>query len=141
MSALTDCSIMLYVMTERWPAARKYRDMFESIKQCVLAMTASEAVAPRVAVVAMNDDLRGNILSSGAAMTSENRDDLEQMLADMTGQPLFSWPNIGGEAEDIDIGSFPNDLEMDNFLSDGTTWEAAELDQFGATPSAVPCSV
>ena len=34
--ALTDCSIILYVMTERWPASRKYRDLFEGVKKSVL---------------------------------------------------------------------------------------------------------
>jgi hypothetical protein len=33
---LTDCSIMLYVMTERWPLAKKYRDVFERIKEAVM---------------------------------------------------------------------------------------------------------
>jgi hypothetical protein len=32
---ISDCNIMLYVMTERWPAARKYRDVFEQIKTSV----------------------------------------------------------------------------------------------------------
>ncbi|ETN38617.1 uncharacterized protein HMPREF1541_06654 [Cyphellophora europaea CBS 101466] len=31
--ALTDCTIMLYVMAERWPRARKFRDIFERLKQ------------------------------------------------------------------------------------------------------------
>ncbi|ORY10174.1 hypothetical protein BCR34DRAFT_588779 [Clohesyomyces aquaticus] len=29
------CSIVLYIITERWPAAKKYRDVFESVKQTV----------------------------------------------------------------------------------------------------------
>jgi hypothetical protein len=37
---LTDCSIMLYVMTERWPLARKYRDVFERIKEAVMDIIA-----------------------------------------------------------------------------------------------------
>lgn len=35
-NALTDCTIMLYVMAERWPQARKYRDTFERLKQIAL---------------------------------------------------------------------------------------------------------
>ncbi|KYG50212.1 hypothetical protein M433DRAFT_139318 [Acidomyces richmondensis BFW] len=30
------CSIVLFVITERWPAARKYRDTFEAVKQIVI---------------------------------------------------------------------------------------------------------
>jgi len=41
---LTDCSIMLYVMTERWPLARKYRDVFETIKESVLAILEKESI-------------------------------------------------------------------------------------------------
>jgi hypothetical protein len=33
---LTNCSIMLYVMTERWPLAKKYRDVFERTKEAVM---------------------------------------------------------------------------------------------------------
>lgn len=38
---LIACSIMLYVITKRWPGARKYRDAFESIRQCVLDLILS----------------------------------------------------------------------------------------------------
>lgn len=34
--ALSDCTIMLYVMTERWPKARKYRNIFERVKQSAI---------------------------------------------------------------------------------------------------------
>lgn len=30
------CSIVLYIITERWPGARKYRDVYETIKQSEL---------------------------------------------------------------------------------------------------------
>jgi hypothetical protein len=30
------CCIVLYVITERWPAAKKYRDAFERVKQAVI---------------------------------------------------------------------------------------------------------
>lgn len=40
---ISDCNIMLYVMTERWPAARKYRDIFEQIKNIVEDVIAGES--------------------------------------------------------------------------------------------------
>lgn len=30
---MNSCSILLYVITERWPRAKRYRDTFEDIKQ------------------------------------------------------------------------------------------------------------
>jgi hypothetical protein len=38
MSALSDCSIMLYIMTERWPNIKRYQDAFETIKRTVLEL-------------------------------------------------------------------------------------------------------
>jgi hypothetical protein len=36
--ALSDCSIMLYVMAERWPDVKRYRDAFEVIKRSVVSL-------------------------------------------------------------------------------------------------------
>jgi hypothetical protein len=38
MHALSDCSIMLYVMAERWPDVKRYRDAFETIKRSVVTL-------------------------------------------------------------------------------------------------------
>ncbi|PVH99770.1 hypothetical protein DM02DRAFT_468178, partial [Periconia macrospinosa] len=35
-NALNDCSVLLYVMGERWAASTKYRDAYESIKRTVI---------------------------------------------------------------------------------------------------------
>lgn len=41
-NALSDCTIMLYVMAERWPTAGRYRDTFERLKQLVLGRGTAE---------------------------------------------------------------------------------------------------
>lgn len=41
-NALSDCTIMLYVMAERWPKAGRYRDTFERLKQLVLGRETAE---------------------------------------------------------------------------------------------------
>jgi hypothetical protein len=59
--ALTDCSIILYVMAERWPAGRKYRDLFESVKKSVLDVISEEKHVPRMAVVNMKDEMQTSL--------------------------------------------------------------------------------
>lgn len=46
-ATLTDCQILLYIMTERYPSARKYRDVFERIKTAVLSVIAQGKHGPR----------------------------------------------------------------------------------------------
>lgn len=38
--ALNDCNVILYIIVERWPMARKYRDAFEEIKDSVATLVA-----------------------------------------------------------------------------------------------------
>ncbi|KAK5120928.1 hypothetical protein LTR85_005712 [Meristemomyces frigidus] len=48
------CCIVLYVITERWPAARKYRDAFEAVKQTVIdPMSESQNHEPRRTIVTL----------------------------------------------------------------------------------------
>jgi hypothetical protein len=61
--ALADCSIMLYVMTERWPATRKYRKIFEGIKGSVLDLIAAGTHQPRTVVRAITNDVRTTLQS------------------------------------------------------------------------------
>ncbi|XXG93819.1 hypothetical protein Hte_000068 [Hypoxylon texense] len=46
-SPLTDCQILLYIVTERYPSARKYRDVFERIKSAIMNMIAQGKHEPR----------------------------------------------------------------------------------------------
>ncbi|KAI1758781.1 fungal-specific transcription factor domain-containing protein [Hypoxylon sp. FL1150] len=46
-SPLTDCQILLYIVTERYPSARKYRDLFERIKSAVMGIIAQGKHKPR----------------------------------------------------------------------------------------------
>jgi hypothetical protein len=108
LSALTDCSIMLYVMTERWPEARKYRDVFESIKRLVLNMIAEGKHQPRKAVSMMNDEVLNTLqgVNFGNMVAENSRDDLEQMIGDMTGERMWGW-------DDMDIGSGVANADFD----------------------------
>ncbi|KAI1802406.1 fungal-specific transcription factor domain-containing protein [Daldinia bambusicola] len=44
---LTDCQILLYIVTERYPSARKYRDVFERIKSAIMGIIAQGKHEPR----------------------------------------------------------------------------------------------
>ncbi|KXJ96076.1 fungal-specific transcription factor domain-domain-containing protein [Microdochium bolleyi] len=44
---LTDCQLLLYIVTERYPSARKYRDVFERIKTTILTLIAQGKHEPR----------------------------------------------------------------------------------------------
>ncbi|RDW63907.1 hypothetical protein BP5796_10409 [Coleophoma crateriformis] len=113
-SALTDCSIMLYVMTERWTSSRKYRDAFEGIKGTVLRLIADGNHQPRRTVTDMSADVRTTLQNLDTGMAENNRDDLEQMIADMTGEQLNFWgrgpdaERVGGgqQSEVAHLGSF-----------------------------------
>lgn len=93
--ALSDCSIILYVMTERWPASRKYRDIFEAVKKSVLDAISEGKHIPRTAVTTMKDDMQNSIPRLQVNPATETiPDDLEQMISDMTGEQISFWDDV-----------------------------------------------
>jgi hypothetical protein len=80
---LNACSIVLYVITERWPGARKYRDAFETIRQCVLDLIATSD-QPRKPLSGLNADLRAT-LSDVQKLNPEGRSEFTRMMTDMVG--------------------------------------------------------
>lgn len=90
--ALTDCSIILYVMAEKWPGGKKYRDLFESVKKSVLDAIAEGKHIPRTAVSSMRGDMQTTLQSLQVNTTTESIPvDLEQMISDMTGESICFW--------------------------------------------------
>lgn len=91
-SALSDCSIVLYVMAERWAESRKYRDLFEAIKNAALeAMDAGNHV-PRAAVLPLNEEMQASLNDLSVEPSLGNVTvDLEQMICDMTGEDMGFW--------------------------------------------------
>ncbi|KAH7325608.1 fungal-specific transcription factor domain-containing protein, partial [Stachybotrys elegans] len=91
-SALTDCSIMLYVMAERWQVGKKYRDLFELVKKSVLDAIQEGRHAPRTAVASLKDGMQTSLQQLQVDTEVENvADDLEQMISDMTGEAIPAW--------------------------------------------------
>ena len=123
--ALTDCSIILYVMTERWPASRKYRDLFEGVKKSVLDAISEGKHTPGTAVISMKDDFQTSLQSLQVDNTFESMpEDLEQMMSDMTGETYNFWDDMylnelgGGKTVPDSLGS-----ESQMFSQNDMLWE------------------
>ncbi|KFA70194.1 hypothetical protein S40285_04420 [Stachybotrys chlorohalonatus IBT 40285] len=113
--ALTDCSIMLYVMAERWQVGRKYRDLFELVKKSVLETIEEGQHAPRSAVPSLKNGMQTSLQQLQANTVVENvADDLEQMISDMTGEPVSAWH---------DETSFSWTLDETSTIFDQVEWE------------------
>jgi hypothetical protein len=81
------CSIVLYIITERWPGARKYRDAFESIKQCVLDLIEEGGQQPRQKLRALdgNAELR-DVVREVRNLHPEGQREFGRMMRDMVGE-------------------------------------------------------
>lgn len=81
------CSIVLYIITERWPGARKYRDMYEAVKQSVLESIKESQYEPRRTIKQLHPGL----------FTSMDRNEegtaaVTAMVADMAGTSVPDVP-------------------------------------------------
>lgn len=126
--ALTDCSIILYVMTEKWPAGRKYRDLFESIKKSVLDAIAEGKHNPRTAVTSMKNDMQNTLHGIQVNTTTESiREDLEQMISDMTGEPICFWNDVDMNTGLEDDKIFEATMDSSRIVTpNGTGWEPSD---------------
>ncbi|KAH6677710.1 fungal-specific transcription factor domain-containing protein [Halenospora varia] len=77
------CSIVLYIITERWPGAKKYRDTYEAIKQSLLESVEESEYEPRRAIRTLNPDLLPSMTRN-----DEGSAELSRMVADMAGEPM-----------------------------------------------------
>lgn len=78
------CSIVLYIITERWPGAKKYRDTYEAIKQSLLESVEESKYEPRRVIKRLYPDLLPNMSSH-----EEGSAEVTRMVADMTGESLL----------------------------------------------------
>lgn len=78
------CSIVLYIITERWPGAKKYRDMYEEIMQSVVESIEESKYEPRRTIKRLNT---GRLFKS-MNRNEEGRAEVSQMVADMVGEPI-----------------------------------------------------
>jgi hypothetical protein len=120
---LTDCSIMLYVMTVRYPSARKYRDVFEdikaSVKELIKKSTGQDQSSKHVA--SLDNDMREKVrnLESGF-VTGGAREEFTWMIGELTsGRSGLVESSLACENADADgtsqsqvAGNHPRDEPM-----------------------------
>ena len=78
------CSIVLYIITERWPGAKKYRDTYEAIKQSLLESVEENKYEPRRAIKRLYPDLLPSM-----ARNEEGSSEVSQIVADMAGEQML----------------------------------------------------
>ena len=86
------CSIVLYIIAERWVGARKYRDIFEAVKEAVLEAIERGANEPRCPIVtSLRPGAREalNTVVAGAGLVA-SQGEFSAMLDDMIGQSMPS---------------------------------------------------
>ncbi|KAK5174417.1 uncharacterized protein LTR77_001497 [Saxophila tyrrhenica] len=85
--SLNDCMLLLYIICERYPSARRYRDIFERVKSASAA-AASQGIGidSQKDVASIPDAHTVNDATHG--WTSEFSNDLMQMIDEMTGQAI-----------------------------------------------------
>ncbi|KAH8880229.1 hypothetical protein GQ53DRAFT_774365 [Thozetella sp. PMI_491] len=113
-NALNDCSIMLYIMTERWNSSHKYRDVFETIKRTVVdRISDGDIPARQVIGGVVSADVRSTLEALDFGVTESNRNALEQMIEAMTGEQLH-------------LDEPREELDMDTILGNTTegSWDA-----------------
>lgn len=113
--SLTDCQILLYIITERYPSARKYRDIFERIKTSILELIERGEHRPRNPVD-LDSDMRAKVTNLGGpwGLMGGMGEEYSHMMGAMIGQPVG-----------MDISS--NAFGMDQTVPDN----AAALEQSG----------
>ncbi len=92
------CSIVLFVITERWPGARKYRDAFDIIKQNVIdRIAAGRHIGPRQTVVELKNELQSTLSTLHNLQGDEDQQyECTRIITDMAGEPMESEVEIPG---------------------------------------------
>src|ERR1700755_3260698 len=89
--ALTDCTIMLYVMTERWPKARKYRNALERVKYAALEVAANGSSNHTSSGVGIDAETRRTLEDLDKYLGGVDSAALPQMIFNITGAPAQAW--------------------------------------------------
>lgn len=82
-NSIHDCSIVLYIITERWPGAKKYRDLFEAIKSPVLDAIDQYQNPPQTAVAQLQPDVYDALRSISPAGAGQQ--EFAAILMEMSG--------------------------------------------------------
>ncbi|KAK7937985.1 uncharacterized protein PG986_014853 [Apiospora aurea] len=79
------CSIVLYIITERLPAARKYRDIFETVKMMVSESIEENQYEARRPIAKLRSFIQAALPELDSDQDEQGK--LSAMMSDMTGEP------------------------------------------------------
>ncbi|RDW76111.1 hypothetical protein BP5796_06932 [Coleophoma crateriformis] len=108
---LNSCSIVLYIITERWPGARRYRDAFEGIKHTIIDLVSRGEHRPRKVVAEVASQSKNVNINVDA----ECGDEFWSMVSEMAGNDR-QYPDF---QEDTSLGTFVSDPNFDAQLITG----------------------
>ncbi|EMR67751.1 putative c6 transcription protein [Eutypa lata UCREL1] len=97
-----DCQLLLYIMTERYPSARKYRDVFERIKTAVLSVIAQGKHGPHNPVN-LDSNAQAGFESLQAQVGPAIGADFSFMVNAMTGNAM-----VGNAAPSFELSMDPS---------------------------------
>ena len=100
--ALTDCTIMLYVMAERWPKARKYRGALERVKGSALDRIANDNPQQATDGGIIDSETRQALDSLDLDFGAIGVGALPQMINDIVSAPVLMWGNEDFDVEDVE---------------------------------------
>ncbi|TVY46901.1 putative transcriptional regulatory protein [Lachnellula occidentalis] len=81
------CSIVLFVITERWPGAKRYRDAFEVVKQSVVDLIAAgKHQQPRKAIMELKSGLESTL--QDVQMNEGGLDEFSRIMTEMAGERI-----------------------------------------------------
>lgn len=98
---LSDCQLLLYIIAERYPSSRKYRDLFERIKSSLVQGIANGG-QHRHSQIQLDPDAQENFRGVIDGWPQYATDEFAQMLSDITGQlpdPLAGFTMPGGTVD------------------------------------------
>jgi hypothetical protein len=107
---LNSCSIVLYIIMERWPGARKYRNAFEGIKHTLIELVAKGEHRPRKAIAEVG--ARSKMLNVNPE--EEGGDEFWRMVGDMAGDDQ----QFSEDADLISSNSINTFISDPDFLMD-----------------------
>ncbi|KAF2769755.1 hypothetical protein EJ03DRAFT_87887 [Teratosphaeria nubilosa] len=80
---ITSCSIVLYIIAERWPGARTYRDIFEIIRQSVAEAIEKGDYQPRFVIKSLEPEMQDALRDMQTGEGSH--EDFSALVMEMSG--------------------------------------------------------
>ncbi|KAI0121059.1 fungal-specific transcription factor domain-containing protein [Xylariales sp. AK1849] len=134
------CSIVLYIITERWSGARRYRDVYEAIKQMVLESIEEGGYEPRRTITNLRPSLRAALKTMDHH--DEGQREFSAMLSDMAGGtpepelPQLATPSTDDTPRPQGLMLPLSEMQLDSEEADAVNTIDLQLGTIFSTPSS-----